>query len=176
MLNRHGLRRPALQPAAEGRIVAARQLAGQHSAIIKAIKIEKLVVFIILTLLLAVSSVGIYFCLTMLAIHKQKDIAVLKSMGATRAFIRKIFMVEGMIIAFSGAILGLTIGFIICYLQLKYGFVPLGMETSMVKDYPVKLDWMDFVITSIIIFTLTMTVSYIPARKASRIVIKEHIK
>ncbi len=148
----------------------------QHSAIIRAIRVEKLAVFIILTLLLAVSSVGIYFCLTMLTIRKQKDIAILKSMGATRKIIRKIFLTEGMIIAFSGALLGLTTGFLICYLQQEYGFVPLGMETSMVKSYPVKLEWMDFVITSIIIFSLTMIASYIPARKASRIIIKEHIK
>lgn len=148
----------------------------QHSAIIRAIRIEKLAVFIILSLLLAVSSVGIYFCLTMLTIRKQKDIAILKSMGATNKLIQKIFITEGMIIAFSGAVLGLLIGFTICYLQQEYGFVPLGMETSMVKAYPVKLEWMDFVITTIIIFSLTMIASYIPAVKASKVLIKEHIK
>lgn len=148
----------------------------QHSGIIRAIRVEKLAVYIILTLLLAVSSVGIYFCLTMLTIRKRKDIAVLKSMGATAQLIGRIFMAEGMIISFSGALIGLVAGFLICYLQQTTGFVPLGMETSMVKSYPVKIEGMDFLATSIIIFVLTVIASYVPALKASRIEIMEHIK
>ena len=112
----------------------------------------------------------------MLTIRKRKDIAVLKSMGATAQLIRRIFMAEGMIISFSGALLGLVTGFLICYLQQTTGFVPLGMETSMVKSYPVKIEGMDFLATSIIIFVLTVIASYIPAMKASRIEIMEHIK
>jgi lipoprotein-releasing system permease protein len=148
----------------------------QHSGILRAIRIEKLAVYIILSLLLAVSSVGIYFCLTMLTIRKRKDIAVLKAMGATATLIKKIFLIEGMIIAFSGAALGLLSGFLICYLQQTYGFVPLGMETSLVKSYPVKLEWIDFLVTSMIVFVLTMIASYLPALKASRIEIQENIK
>ena len=148
----------------------------QHAGIIRAIRVEKLAVYIILTLLLGVSSVGIYFCLTMLTIRKRKDIAVLKSMGATVKLIRNIFITEGMIISFSGAILGLAVGFLICYLQQTTGFIPLGVETSMVKSYPVKLEWMDFLITSIIIFVMTIIASSIPALKASRVEIMEHIK
>jgi lipoprotein-releasing system permease protein len=148
----------------------------QHSGIIKAIRVEKLVVFIILTLLLAVASIGIYFCLTMLTIRKQKDVAILKSMGATSKLIRNIFLTEGMIIAFSGASFGLLTGFIICYLQQKYGTVELGIETSMIKSYPVKLETADFVITALITLALTMIASYIPAIKVSKLEIKEHIK
>jgi lipoprotein-releasing system permease protein len=148
----------------------------QHSGIIRAIRVEKLAVHIILSLLLGVSSVGIYFCLTMLTIRKRKDVAILKSMGATSKLIKTVFLVEGMIIAFSGALLGLLSGYLLCYLQQTYGFVPLGMETSLVKSYPVKLEWLDFLITSIIVFVLTMIASYLPAQKASRIEIQEYIK
>jgi lipoprotein-releasing system permease protein len=148
----------------------------QHTGIIRAIRVEKLAVYIILSLLLAVSSVGIYFCLTMLTIRKRKDIAILKSLGATSTLIKRVFLVEGMIIAFSGALLGLITGYLLCYLQQAYGFVPLGMETSLVKSYPVKLQWLDFLVTSIIVFILTMIASYLPALKASRIEIQENIK
>jgi len=148
----------------------------QHSSVLRAIKIEKLAVYIILTMLLAVSSVGIYFCLTMLTIRKRKDIAILKSIGATPKLILSIFLSEGMIIAFSGAAVGLIVGFLICYLQQTYGFVPLGMETSLVKSYPVKLQWEDFLATSIIVFILTMIASYIPALKASKVQIQDNIK
>lgn len=148
----------------------------QHAGIIRAIRVEKLAVHIILSMLLGVSSVGIYFCLTMLTIRKRKDVAILKSMGATSGLIKTVFLAEGMIIAFSGALLGLILGYLLCYLQQTYGFVPLGMETSLVKSYPVKLEWPDFLITSIIVFALTMVASYLPAQKASRIEIQEHIK
>lgn len=148
----------------------------QHSGIIRAIRVEKLAVYIILSLLLGVSSVGIYFCLTMLTIRKRKDVAILKSLGAHPRLILSVFLAEGMIIAFSGALFGLLSGFVICFLQQTYGFVSLGMETSLVKAYPVKLEWPDFLITSLIVFVLTMIASYVPAARASRIEIQENIK
>jgi len=148
----------------------------QHSGIIRAIRVEKLAVYIILSLLLGVSSIGIYFCLTMLTIRKRKDIAILKSLGAHAGMIRTVFLAEGMIISFSGALLGLLAGFVLCSLQQTYGFVPLGLETSLVKSYPVKLEWADFVATSIIIFILTMITSYVPAMRAAKTEIHENIK
>lgn len=148
----------------------------QHMSIIRAIHVEKLAVYIILTLLLAVASVGIYFCLSMLTIRKRKDIAVLKSLGATNALIRDIFMTEGVIIAFSGALIGLVAGFLICYLQQTTGFVPLGMETSLVKSYPVRIEGMDFLVTSIIIVVMTSIASFLPALKAAKVEIMDHIK
>jgi lipoprotein-releasing system permease protein len=148
----------------------------QHMSIIRAIHVEKLAVYIILTLLLGVASVGIYFCLSMLTIRKRKDIAVLKSMGATNALIRDIFMTEGVIIAFSGAVVGLVAGFLICYLQQTTGFVPLGMETSLVKSYPVRIEGIDFLVTSIIIVVMTSIASFLPALKAAKVEIMDHIK
>jgi lipoprotein-releasing system permease protein len=148
----------------------------QHAGIIRAIRIEKLAVYIILSALLAVSSVGIYFCLTMLTIRKRKDIAVLKSMGASVAFIRKVFLIEGMMIAFVGAALGLIAGFAICYVQQRYGLVQLGMETSIVKAYPVKMEPTDFLITAITVFILTLIASYWPARNAAYSEVKDFIK
>lgn len=147
----------------------------QHLSVLRAIHIEKLVVYIILTMLLAVSSVGIYFCLTMLTIRKRKDIAVLKSLGATRSLILRLFLTEGMMIAYSGAASGLVIGYGLCYLQQTYGFVELGMETSLIKAYPVILLWEDFITTSIIVLTLTFLASYLPALKASKLEIHENL-
>jgi lipoprotein-releasing system permease protein len=148
----------------------------QHVSILRAVRIEKLAVFLILTSLLAVSSVGIYFCLSMLTIRKQKDIAVLKSMGATSGFIKNIFVLEGLIIAFSGAFTGLLLGFAFCFLQEKFGMIGLGMETAIIKHYPVKTDWRDYIVTLVTVFLLTMAASYLPAQKASQITIKDNIK
>jgi lipoprotein-releasing system permease protein len=103
----------------------------------------------------------------MLAIEKKKDVSMLYAMGAAPSLIRKIFIAEGAIVAFSGAIAGLLGGIAICWLQIRYGFVSMGMTTSLVDAYPVKLIWEDILYTGVIVVMITMVVSYIPARRAA---------
>jgi len=103
----------------------------QHSSLLRAIKIEKLFVFITFSFILAVASFNIFFSLTMLAIDKKKDIAILYAIGATDKIVKNIFLKEGAIIAFTGAITGLLLGLIICWLQETYGLVSMGMQTSV---------------------------------------------
>lgn len=103
----------------------------------------------------------------MLAIEKKKDVSMLYSLGATPALIRKIFMAEGAIVALSGAIVGMCGGVVLCWMQIKYGFVSMGMTTSLVDAYPVKLIWEDILYTGVIVVIITILVSYIPARRAA---------
>jgi lipoprotein-releasing system permease protein len=108
-------------------------------------------------------------------IDKQKDISVMMALGASPMFIKKLFLTEGAIIAFSGAILGLTLGFLICFAQEQFGFVSMGMETAVVDAYPVHMQLSDFIFTSILIITVTIAVSIVPANKASHTDVKSHI-
>lgn len=147
----------------------------QHASLIKAVKIEKLFVYLTFSLILAVASINIFFSLSMLVIDKQKDISVLMALGASPAFIKKLFLTEGAIIAFSGAILGLILGFGICFLQETFGFVSMGMETAVVDAYPVDMQLSDFIFTSLLIITVTISVSIAPANRASHTDIKSHI-
>ena len=147
----------------------------QHASLIKAVKIEKLFVYLTFSLILAVASINIFFSLSMLVIDKQKDISVLMALGASPAFIKKLFLTEGAIIAFSGAILGLILGFGICFLQETFGFVSMGMETAVVDAYPVDMQLSDFIFTSLLIITVTIAVSIAPANRASHTDIKSHI-
>lgn len=147
----------------------------QEASILKAIKIEKLFIFITLSFILAVASFNIFFALMMLVIDKKKDIATLLAMGANATFIRKVFFSEGVIIAFSGGILGLLMGAVICLLQQKYGFVSMGTVTTIISAYPVKLQWQDFIYTSLTISLITVLSSYIPAISATKISLKEHL-
>ncbi|MDQ3392855.1 MAG: FtsX-like permease family protein, partial [Bacteroidota bacterium] len=140
----------------------------QHSGLLKAIHIEKLFVFITFSFILAIASFNIFFSLTMLAIDKKKDIAVLYSLGANDAIIKKIFLAEGAIIAFSGAFFGLLGGLIICWLQQTFGIVSMGMETSVLDAYPVKMQFQDFLYTAISIIIITFVASYRPAMIATR--------
>lgn len=147
----------------------------QHASLIKAVKVEKLFVYLTFSLILAVASINIFFSLSMLVIDKQKDISVMMALGASPIFIKKLFLTEGAIIAFSGAILGLTLGFLICFAQEQFGFVSMGMETAVVDAYPVHMQLSDFIFTSILIITVTIAVSIVPANKASHTDVKSHI-
>lgn len=140
----------------------------QHSALIRAIKIEKLFVFLTFSFIIAVSAINIFFSLTMLAIDKKKDISVLFSLGASRRLIQRIFISEGAIIAFTGAILGMTVGIILLLAQQKFGLVSMGIETSVIDAYPVKIKLNDFIFTGVTIIMITLLFSSRPAILASR--------
>lgn len=138
-----------------------------NADLLRAIKMEKLFVAVTLSLIILVAAINIFFSLSMLAIEKKKDVSMLYAMGATPSLIRKTFIAEGAIVAFSGAIAGLLGGIAICWLQIRYGFVSMGMTTSLVDAYPVKLIWEDILYTGVIVVMITMVVSYIPARRAA---------
>jgi len=147
----------------------------QQANVLKAVKIERLFVFIGFTFILAVVSFNIFFSLAMLAIEKQKDIAIFFSMGASKGFVRKIFFYEGCIIALTGAFFGLLISFIIVYIQQEFGVIPLGVPSSIVDAYPVKILFTDFIYTGIVVILLTLIASYIPARTAANTAIHEQV-
>ncbi len=104
----------------------------------------------------------------MLAIDKKKDVAILAAMGASKGFIRKIFLAEGTIIALTGTLFGIAAGVLICWLQQEYGIVKMGMQTSIVEAYPVKMRFSDFALTGLTIALITFGASYFPAIKAAR--------
>ncbi|MEP0713509.1 MAG: FtsX-like permease family protein, partial [Algoriphagus sp.] len=141
----------------------------QHAGLIRTVKMEKLFTFLALTFILAIASFNIFFSLSMLAIEKKKDIAVLKAMGATEKLIRRIFLKQGALIAFSGAVIGLVLGFVICWLQQVFGFVSLGISSAVVEAYPVKMIWSDFLWISLAMVGITLVASSRPAWIASQV-------
>ncbi|MBT29530.1 MAG: hypothetical protein CMO01_07690 [Thalassobius sp.] len=147
----------------------------QQASVLRAVKIERLFVFLGFIFILAVVSFNVFFSLAMLAIEKQKDIAIFFSMGAGKNFVRKIFFYEGCIIALTGATFGLLISFIIVFIQQEFGVIPLGVPSSIVDAYPVKIKAMDFLYTGLVVVSLTLVASYIPARNAAKTVIHEQV-
>lgn len=139
-----------------------------HKDLYKLLKMEKLFVFISLVLLVLVASINIFFSLMMLAIDKKKDISILSAIGAENSLVKKIFLTEGALIAFGGALAGLILGGGICWLQDAYGLVGMGMDNSIVSNYPVKLKATDFVTTSLVMVAITFLISFYPARLAAK--------
>jgi lipoprotein-releasing system permease protein len=140
----------------------------QHSTLLRVLKVEKLFVFITFSFIIAVASFNIFFSLTMLAIDKKKDISVLYSLGATNRFIRSIFIKEGSIIALLGAVIGLGLGLIVVLAQQTFGFVSMGMVTSVLDAYPVKIVFTDFIYIAGIIIFITLLASHRPATIAAK--------
>jgi lipoprotein-releasing system permease protein len=147
----------------------------QHTSLLRAVKVEKLFVFITFAFILLIASLNIFFSLSMLVIDKKKDIAILASMGATAKTIRNIFLLEGALVACIGAAYGLSMGMLVCNLQQTFGLVSMGMATSVVEAYPVKMQVEDFIMTGAAIIVITILVSIRPALKAASMSVTENI-
>src|SRR3569623_1971931 len=100
----------------------------------------------ILTYLLINAIFNIIGSLTMLVIDKQKDIAILTSLGAGKQLIQGIFFFEGMMISFLGCITGMFVGLIFCVLQEQFGFIKFGDALTAIDAYPIALKAWDFVL------------------------------
>ncbi|MFC3416351.1 FtsX-like permease family protein [Algoriphagus hitonicola] len=141
----------------------------QHAGLLRTVKLEKLFVFLTLTFILAIASFNIFFSLSMLAIEKRKDIAILKAMGAPNRLIRSIFLKQGALIAFSGALIGLVLGYLVCLAQQNFGLVSLGISSALVDAYPVKMIFWDFIWISLAVVGITLLASWRPALIAARV-------
>lgn len=142
----------------------------QHELLYKIMKSEKWAVFFILVFILIVASFNVIGSLTMLIIDKKKDIAILKSMGASMQSIKNIFLLQGMLISAYGAIGGIITGLIICFIQEKFGVIGLGTGGSFVIDaYPVKIIWLDMVYVLITVLIIGLLASLIASRNIAKI-------
>lgn len=140
----------------------------QHKDLYRLLRIEKVFTFLALALLVIIASINIYFSLMMLVIEKRKDIGVLKSIGASPALIRNIFMSESFLISGIGTMAGLIGGAALCYVQQTAGLVGMGMENAVVSSYPVRMIMSDFLLVISLNFVITLLISWYPARAASR--------
>ncbi len=147
----------------------------QHASFLRAIKIEKLFVYLTFSFIIAVAAFNIFFALTMLAIDKKKDISILYALGANNRTIRLVFLKEGAIIALSGSTIGLIAGILICWIQQTFGVVSMGIETSIINTYPVKMVFTDFIFTGLSIIIITLLFSLRPASMATKTNMLENI-
>ena len=125
---------------------------------------ERVAIFIILTLILVIASFNIIGSLTMLIIEKERDIEILKSLGADNNLIRKIFIFEGWLISVFGALAGILLGFFICWLQQRYGLVRLRSDSLIMSAYPVVMEFRDFIIVPTTVLLIGYWAAWYPVR------------
>ncbi len=136
----------------------------QQAIFYKVMRSERLAIFFILTLILVIASFNIIGSLTMLIIEKERDIEILKSMGADNNLIRKIFIFEGWLISIIGALSGIILGFIVCWLQQTYGLVKLNSQSLIMDSYPVVMKLKDFIIVPVTVLLIGYWAAWYPVR------------
>jgi lipoprotein-releasing system permease protein len=134
-----------------------------------ALKLEKVVMFIILTLIILVAAFNIVSSLIMLVMEKTRDIAILKAMGATTTSIRKIFVMEGFLIGISGTILGLFGGFTLCSLLKKYQFIELPRDVYYISTLPVKMELLDVGMIALAAILISLVATIYPSHQAAKL-------
>ncbi len=147
-LNRHGLAPreflSSLQRAlGDGFVVRDRQQ--QNSTLYKLLRYEKIAIYLILLFVMLIVSVNIYGSLSMLIIEKRDDIGTLRAMGADDSLIEKIFVREGWLISLSGIAVGVVLGLLVCWVQMRFGLVKMP-GNFVVSAYPVVIQASDILI------------------------------
>jgi lipoprotein-releasing system permease protein len=140
----------------------------QNASLYSVMRIEKWIIYAILSLILVVAAFNMVGALTMLVLEKKQDISVLHALGADRSFIQKIFLSEGLLLAAIGGGTGMLLAFALGFLQTRYHYVRLQGNTFMIDYFPVKMVPGDFVLVGGTVFVIALIASLIPARKAAR--------
>lgn len=132
-------------------------------------QIEKWITFLILVFILLIAAFNIVGALSMLIVDKKENIATLRNLGADNRLIVRIFMTEGWLISMIGALSGLVIGVLLCWLQQEFGLLRLGESGAFIVDaYPVRLEWGDTLVVTAVVLLLGMLTASFPARMLRR--------
>ncbi|MFZ4520095.1 MAG: FtsX-like permease family protein [Bacteroidales bacterium] len=147
----------------------------QQEILFKIMVSEKNYIFMILTLILIIATFNVIGTLSMLILDKKKDIAVLQSMGASQGLVRRIFLLEGVLISFIGAVLGLVLGAIVCWVQIRFGLVRLGSADSsfVVSAYPVSMQVTDFIVVFLTVLTIGFLAAWYPVYNIKKVHVGE---
>lgn len=142
----------------------------QQEDTFKIMQIEKLISYIFLTFILMIACFNIIGSLSMLIIDKKQDVITLRNLGANDKQISNIFMIEGCMICFLGAIIGIAIGFTLCLIQQQYGLIRFGnSEGSYLLDaYPVSVHAIDIIIIFVTVIIVGFLSVWYPVHHLSK--------
>ena len=141
----------------------------QNHQLLNAFKMEKVVTIVTIGLIVLVAALNILISLVMMVMEKYRDIAVLMSMGARRNQIRKIFMMQGVLIGVTGTIVGLAVGYTLCYFGAKYRWIRLDEQVYALSYVPFEPRLWDGVWVAAVAIVISFLATIYPARSASRL-------
>ena len=141
----------------------------RNKQLLGALKMERLVTIIVISLIELVAALNIFITLVMMVMEKYRDIAVLMSMGARREQIRRIFMLQGVLIGVVGSGIGLVAGHLLCYFAGKYHWIPLEEAVYSMSFVPFEAQWVDAIWIAGLAVLVSFLATLYPARNATRI-------
>jgi lipoprotein-releasing system permease protein len=134
-----------------------------------AFKLEKIGMFICVALIILVAALNIISALVMVVMEKGRDIAILKSMGATSASIMRIFFLQGLVISLTGTILGVLGGLGLCELLSRYQFIELPSNVYPMTTLPIKVLPFDVTLIACCSIIISLSATLYPSWKASQV-------
>lgn len=142
----------------------------QQNDVFRVMRIEKLISYVFLSFILLVACFNIIGSLSMLMIDKRQDIQTLRSLGANDSQICSIFRLEGHIICLAGALLGLVLGGVLCWIQQEYGIVTMGDSEGsfIIETYPVSVYWTDILLILVTVLVVGWLAIWYPVRYLSK--------
>lgn len=140
-----------------------------NKSLFAALKLEKIAMFIILTLIILVAAFGIASTLFMMVMKKTKEIAILKSMGATHRSIMQIFIINGLLIGAIGTVLGLACGLLLCGLLSRYEFIKLPRDVYYIATLPVQVQSLDVILIIVAALVISLLATLYPSWQAARL-------
>ncbi len=146
----------------------ARDWKAMNQNLFISLKLQKVVMFIILALIVLVAAFNITAALIMMVLEKTRDISILKTMGATSQSIKKIFVFKGMLIGLTGTLLGTGLGLCVCTLLKRYKFIELPNDVYYFSTLPVQLEPFDLFIIGTVTMVICLLSTLYPAGYASR--------
>jgi lipoprotein-releasing system permease protein len=141
----------------------------RNKRLLGALNMEKLVTIVVIGLIELVAALNIFITLVMMVMEKYRDIGILMSMGARRSQIRRIFMLQGVLIGVVGSILGLVVGYAICFVAAKYHWPPLDETVYSMAFVPFEPRWVDGLWIAALAILVSFLATIYPARNATRI-------
>lgn len=139
----------------------------QNRSLYTVMQTEKWFIYAILSLILVVAAFNMIGALTMLILEKKQDISVLHALGGNKAFIQRIFVSEGLLLALIGGGIGMLLALTIAYLQINFKLIALEGGSFLLDYFPVKLNPADFLLVGVTVLVIALIASWIPARKAA---------
>ncbi len=148
----------------------------QNKPIMNALRTEKIVTIVTIGLIQLVAALNILIALIMMVMEKYRDIAILMSMGARHQQIRKIFMIQGVLIGIVGTVIGLTSGYAICYLADRFRWIPLDEEVYSLSFVPFDPHAIDALWIAAVAIAVSFLATLYPARNATKILPVEALR
>jgi lipoprotein-releasing system permease protein len=147
----------------------------QNRELFRALRLEQVVTFIVIALIVCVAALNILIALTMLVMEKTRDIAVLMSFGVRPDQVRRIFLAQGLLISLSGTVIGLALGYSFSWIGGHYHF-PLSAEVYSIDYLPFAPRWIDGVLVSSVSLAVSLLATLYPSSSAARILPAEALR